>query len=132
MYSLNINYDSIRKIPELYLQGKDYNQIKKELGLEYRQDYIGEILSGRKHSDITGITLDLRDQERNKQASGSKPTEIVYKILEDYFVNTLTQTDLVKKYSLSAASVSRICNGVRYKNIYKKFMEDNDCLRRKQ
>lgn len=124
-YSISSEWDKIKEIPALYLRGLDYKGIIEELGLSLRPETIGEILRGRKHSSITGISEDMRDKERTDIMKGSLSTPAVIKILEDKHHNKLSQTLIANKYNISIAAVSRIVNGVRYKDIHKRFMEEN-------
>ncbi len=52
--------EEFKLIISMYDEGYKYSQIIKAVSLSCRSDYIGEILSGRKLSELSGITKDLR------------------------------------------------------------------------
>lgn len=125
VHSLDIDLNKIKQIPSLYLEGLDYAEINKRLSTNFDSTTIGEILSGKKHSKITGISEDIRCKSRSRISSGCRPDVEVFNILEDYFRNGLTQSEIVKKYNTSPASVSRIVNRKRYIEIYDRYMEEH-------
>lgn len=49
----HLNSDEIKSIFKMHQQGKTYKEIKDFFKLSCRQDYIGELLSGRKLGDLT-------------------------------------------------------------------------------
>lgn len=123
-YSLDIDLEKVKKVPELYLLGMNYNEIIEHLGNCFSKTTISEILSGRKHSRITGVNTDLRDEKQLRREIGFRSDDEVLGILKDYYINGLSQTEITKKYKASPASISRIINGKRYKNLYDYFMEE--------
>jgi len=49
----HLSMDEITSIFVMHRQGKSYKEIKNYFGLHCRQDYIGELLTGRKLCDLT-------------------------------------------------------------------------------
>lgn len=62
----SLTYDEFQEILSMYLQGYSYTEIRDRFDLKCRSDYIGEILSGRKLSSISGFNEDMRKLKRSE------------------------------------------------------------------
>ena len=62
----SLSREDFWKMYELHCSGKSYSEIRDFFGLECRSDYIGELLSGRKLSSISGFTKDMRYVQRSE------------------------------------------------------------------
>ncbi len=127
-YSMNLNKRTLSslskkeslEIKELYEEGNSYTYIRDYLRLDTSTDAIGEVLSGKRLSSLTGITEDIRkDYKPTVKLSDNDTIEL----LRDYYLHNNSQQRLTEKYSLSAAQVHRIVKGLRRKELYESFMD---------
>ncbi len=85
-----------------------------------RTDSIGEVLSARRLTTITGFTKDMRLPE-NKVSMVLKEDKLVMELLVDRLVLKLTNKECSTKYGISPAQVTRISKGTRRKDIFSRF-----------
>jgi hypothetical protein len=101
----------------LYKEGKTYKEIVKTMNLNiHRDDYIGEILSGSKLSEVSGITEDIRRHKQHTKVSDAGL--LVMKSLRESNPGKYTYTLLSSIYGISLAQISRILNGSRRKGVF--------------
>lgn len=119
----DLTNEQLKHAVELFKNGFTYKQLNEYFSLEVDQTLWSEIFSGRRYSEITCISTDIR--ANYKEEIWSKVTkDNVFEILSSYHVHNVSQTSLCEKYKLSPAQVSRIVNGTRRKEEYKKFMSN--------
>ncbi len=116
-----LSSEDFKAMVSMYQRGSDYKDIVEFFKLDIRQDNIGEVLSGRRLSEISGITEDLRRPYVNPAKKLSE--DDVVNILTDKYVNKLPQRVIASKYSISEAQTHRIVKGTRWPETYKEFME---------
>lgn len=109
----------IKSIPDLYISGLSYTDIISKLDLECKPQDIGELLSGRRFSETTGITSDIRRKECMHPVKVTD--EMVLDIYRRYYELKESQKSLCALYSLSPAQVSRIINGSRRRDLYEAY-----------
>lgn len=108
------------ELVSLYKQGKDYTYLEKHYDITVRRDVLGELLSGRRYAEVTGITHDIR---RKHNHSGTKLSDLaVLRVYVDYFRRGLTQTDLCSKYNMSPPQIHRIVKGTRRRDLFEKYV----------
>lgn len=105
--------DQLLQIPVIYNEGQSYQEIIDYFGLDCRADAVSELLSGRRFSQITGITEDLRDPSKRHPSKLSE--EQVIEIISGV-KSGKPQKFYCDKYSMSPAQISRIVNGTRRKS----------------
>ena len=114
--------EDFRELVDLYLnKGYYYSDIVKHFNLSCRQDAIGEILSGRKLSFVSGITNDIRVGGRNPSYNYTDDT--VRSVLHDHFIDNLPRRIIKDKYNVGDSWLSRTLSGKKRKDIYDEFME---------
>lgn len=107
----SLDKKDFEEIIRLHKNGKTYKEICEVFNLECRQDYIGEILSGRKHSEVSGITQDLRRHVNPYKVSDMQVQEIRTRYKADPKKNSYKV--ISAEYGISLAQISRIINGTR-------------------
>lgn len=109
----------IAMIPDLYISGKSYYEIIDLLDLKCKPQELGELLSGRKFKETTGLTSDIRRKESMHPVRVTD--EMVLDIYHRYFNLGESQKSIMYLYKLSPAQVSRIINGKRRTDLYNNF-----------
>lgn len=106
-----------------YKSGKSQKEVALMFGLESRPDVISEIVTGRRFSELTGVTRDINFEQRTT----SKLTdEVVLTILEKYYKHGISQKELCSYYCVSPAQISRILDGSRRKSLYEKYFNTTE------
>lgn len=121
----NLTENEIIESVELYKQGFSYKQLTEHFGIRCRDDYWGEVMSGRKFSNITGIVSDLRRLNIEDRQDCLYKDDLVMSVLKDFYISRLRQCDIVSKYSLSPPFVHEVVKGKTRRYLYDKFMEDH-------
>jgi len=107
----NLSYLDFHKMLDMYLCGFSYADICDYFDLTInRADYIGEILSGRKLSEITGFDRDMRNlgQTTSKKYSDAEVETLI--LLRK---SGKTYKEIQEEIPMSLAQISRILNGKR-------------------
>lgn len=117
-----IGRDSLLLLISDYKTGNfTYKDLISKYNLSCGESDVGDVLRGRRHSELTGITEDIRVPfDHNKKIDDKD----VWQIYIDYFINLKTQTYLVNFYKISPAQVSRILKGTRREKLYISFQEE--------
>lgn len=110
-------------ILKLHIQGKSYPEISELYKLNVtRPDSIGDVLSGRRLSTVTGFTEDMR---KTDNTVGHKIThEQGMEILHKRLVLKVPLKELSIQYDVAASLISRICSGKRRPELLKAFKQD--------
>lgn len=103
-----------------YQEGYSYTELKNYFGLGCRQDYIGSVLAGERHSEVSGITKDVRRDPYTESLTHNTTT--VHNILAIFFVGKNSMTQIALKYSCSISYVSRLVNRKLRVKEYDEFM----------
>lgn len=101
-----------------------YEMLYNHFGLKCRRDALGEILSGRRFSEITGITSDIR--RKYDHPSVQVHTTTLYSILEDYYLHSFTRQQIKAKYQVTDKWMSVVFSGKSRKEEVRTFMEQNN------
>jgi len=111
-----------QEVLDLHLQNISYKDIATQMGLSIKRvDTIGDGLSSRRFSSITGFTKDMRNPV---SITCLKLTDDqVIKLIHDRVIEKLPLKTLSLKYGVSESMVSRMANGKKRPEVYKKFKE---------
>lgn len=104
---------------EMYKCGKTYKQIVEHFELDIRQDRIGEVLSGRKFSEITGIVEDIRAPDHSNKIKDST----IMDILSDYYVEKCSRQEIKNRYGMTDKWMSLVFSGKRAKRVLQSFSD---------
>lgn len=107
--------EELLQIIDLYNSGKSQKEVANLFGLTCRPDAISELVSGRRFSELTGVT---KSDNFSKRTTEKISDEIVWKILKSVYELNIPQKELCDEYSMSPAQLSRIVNGTRRKRVY--------------
>ncbi len=102
-----------------YRNGMSQKDVAALFGLEARPDVITELVTGRRFSEITGITKDCDFKQRT---TAKVTDEDILVILHKIHQDKIPQSVLCSEYGLSPAQLSRIANGTRRRVVYEQFM----------
>lgn len=115
-----------QEVVTLHTAGNSYPEINKILNLNLElPDSMSEVLSTRRLTSITGFTKDMRVLGRH-DISKTITDQQVYQLLMEYYLSGTSNRSLSKKYGIQPSQVTRITKGTRRKEVYKKFIEDNN------
>lgn len=119
----DLTEDQILSLIEDYKLGLSYVELINKYKLTCPSEDIGSLLRGRRFSELSGITSDIRRAESKKPVKFSD--EVILQVLEDYYKLGLTQKQCAIKYSISNAQVHRLVFGKRRRDLYLKYKEVN-------
>lgn len=109
----HLSYLDFTKMLDMYNCGFSYSEICDYFDLDIkRKDYLGEVLSGRKLTTLTGFSKDMRIV--GQTASKVFSDEDIKKIKE-LRAQGKKYSDIQKEVPMSLAQISRILNGTRRK-----------------
>lgn len=117
-----LSFDEMHELIKLYKDGYSYSKLRSHFNIDSGTDEVSTMISGRRFSEITGVSVDLRRETSKKPVSISD--KIVLEILTDYFTNGLTQTECCVKYNKQPSYISRVVTGKRRKCLFDKFKLD--------
>ncbi|WP_273850073.1 HNH endonuclease [Guptibacillus spartinae] len=83
---------------------------------------VRKIIRGKVYTGIKAMFTALNDDVRNSRKSTLRKTE-VRDILSLYYTLKMPQTEIAKRYHISRSSVAMICNGARWREVYKEFKQ---------
>ncbi len=106
----DLSYLDYQRMIDMYLCGFTYTEICDYFELETRPDYIGEVLSGRKLTSLTGITEDIRIKGRT---DSKKYSEEDIESIREMRSEGKTYDEIKEVLGISIAQISRILNGKR-------------------
>lgn len=106
-------------VVDQYKSGLSHKEIVQNFNLDCRPDAISEIVTGRRFSEITGIT---KPDDFKQRTTAKVDDALIVEILTKVHINNVPQKDICNEYKLSAAQVSRIVNGSRRREVYLEFM----------
>lgn len=115
----NLNSEDFKEMIRLYTAGSSYKDIIEHFSLDCSRDDIGQVIAGKKHRDISGVTEDLRSQ--NNHESYTLTDEDVWDILTEHYLKGVTQGIICKTRGLLPSLVSRIVNGKRRADVFERF-----------
>lgn len=123
----DLSESDLLEMVSLYKSGKDYTYLQEYFNLSVRRDVIGEVLSGRRYSEVTGIKKDIR---RKHNHSGTKLSDDqVFLMYDMYFKDNRTQTELCSIFNMSPPQVHRIVKGTRRSDLFDKYIKEGICQR---
>lgn len=106
----SLSNEDLVELVRLYVEDKyDYTKLYDRFGLKCRQDELGEVLSGRRFSEITGIKEDVRRPYEHPSLLVSN--QKLNTILEDYYFKGLSRQDIKAKYEVTDKWMSVVFSG---------------------
>lgn len=118
----NLNREDFEEMIRLYSSGYSYSKLITYFRLTCTVDDIGQVLAGKKHREVSGITIDLRDNRNHDSFTLSD--QDVWNILSVYYVGKFKQSTICKAYNLLPGLVSRIVNGKRRQGVFERFHKE--------
>lgn len=118
-----LSEEQCKELVDLYLEGYDYKDLKEHFGTDWRESDLADLLKGRRYSHITGITEDVREKDRNYVLKD----EQVLEILDLRHNHRMPLKTIAGKFGVKESQISRICSGIRRKNVYDRFFNKEGC-----
>lgn len=107
----DVSYLDFSRMLDMYNCGFSYSEIKDYLNFSVsRDDYIGEVLSGKKLKSLTGFHSDMRIKGQTKSKLYSDDDLIKMRKMRE---EGCTYQQITDEMGMSAAQISRILNGKR-------------------
>lgn len=118
----DLNKKDCQLILKMHKENKSYQKIADELNLSLKRvDAIGDMLSGRRLSTISGFKGDMRNSVNI--VCQKLTDEACLSLIVDRVINKIPLKDLKLKYGVTASMVSRISVGKRRPEVYLVFKE---------
>ena len=116
----DLSKEDCQLILTLHKENKSYAEIAALLNLSLkRADTIGDMLSGRRLSTISGFTKDMRNTVNT--VCQKLTDEECMDLIIDRVINKLPLKVLKDKYGIAESMVSRIASGKKRPAVYSKF-----------
>lgn len=105
-----LSYIDFHRMLEMYNSGFYYSEICEYFDLDVRNDYLGEVLSGRKLKSLTGFEEDMRI--KGKTQSKKYSNDVIDQIKQMRREGS-SYEEIKSIIGMSIAQISRILNGKR-------------------